>query len=525
MREESIMPRTAPGQTRTETTTCTCTADLTLPDYLPDIRRVLSVRVRVMPGGTFVDRGKAEFAGSCRFFVLYLDPEGRPASASLSGDYEWSVPTGAPDGAEARAAGWCEAGAVACRPGGPRRLSCTAELVCRAMIFSPGEPGEEETETTQRHEKLKKQVTGRVAEPFFCEPIHLSENVRLNRPGEIRVLSADGGIRVEEPETAAGECRARGEVMLNVLCADEDGDVFGVPVKMPFEGRLFDVREGATVRTVVRGDLTSCEADVSEEEGGSSLTVSASVLLSGVGYEETTEEVTTDRFSTEYPSRVDYGTTEVWETPMTVTAAVTMSGSEPREADENEGPCRVADTYVTAGPVSLSVEGNRLSAGVELRVGMLLRGAPDADGRTELSYFSFDSPQTIEVTLPSIAPEGATATGTLSILSAKGRCEGERVSFECEAALSAEIDVLHTMRIARSATDDTEHPYPQDEDCLTAAYLCDGDSLWSVAKRYHTSPERIAGTNALSGDALRAPDSAYPLDGYIKLLIEQGKKD
>ena len=53
------------------------TAEYTLPDYLPEMRRVLSVRTEVSPSGQYVGQSRAEFAGTCMHRVLYTDAQGQ----------------------------------------------------------------------------------------------------------------------------------------------------------------------------------------------------------------------------------------------------------------------------------------------------------------------------------------------------------------------------------------------------------------------------------------------------------------
>ena len=42
--------------------------DYILPDYLPEIRKILKVTSKVIPAGKFISGGKAEFAGTVSIF-------------------------------------------------------------------------------------------------------------------------------------------------------------------------------------------------------------------------------------------------------------------------------------------------------------------------------------------------------------------------------------------------------------------------------------------------------------------------
>ena len=88
---------TAQQEVPYEGVTCECTADGTVPDYLPEIRRVLSVRAEAIPGGQYTGQNRAECAGSCRFAILYADPDGIISSVEAVGDFECSVPLSGAD--------------------------------------------------------------------------------------------------------------------------------------------------------------------------------------------------------------------------------------------------------------------------------------------------------------------------------------------------------------------------------------------------------------------------------------------
>ncbi|MFA5562223.1 MAG: LysM domain-containing protein, partial [Eubacteriales bacterium] len=67
----------------------------------------------------------------------------------------------------------------------------------------------------------------------------------------------------------------------------------------------------------------------------------------------------------------------------------------------------------------------------------------------------------------------------------------------------------------------TEHPVEKAPGELVVVYLHDGESLWSVGKRYHARQSDIVALNKLPKSALENADAPYELDGFFKLLIER----
>ncbi|MBE6642164.1 MAG: DUF3794 domain-containing protein [Ruminococcaceae bacterium] len=58
-----------------------------LPDYLPDIKKILLVKAKIRENEPIIDDGKAEYGGSVTFFVVYQGDDGRVKSVSQSYPY------------------------------------------------------------------------------------------------------------------------------------------------------------------------------------------------------------------------------------------------------------------------------------------------------------------------------------------------------------------------------------------------------------------------------------------------------
>ena len=61
---------------RTEERTVEVGGDFTLPDYLPEIRRILRAEATCAPMGEYIKDGRGEYAGSVSFTLIYQDGEG-----------------------------------------------------------------------------------------------------------------------------------------------------------------------------------------------------------------------------------------------------------------------------------------------------------------------------------------------------------------------------------------------------------------------------------------------------------------
>ena len=67
--------------------TAEVTGDFTLPDYQPEIRRLLAVIPTALPPAKYVGNTGAELNGTVDYQVLYVGGDGSLASVPLSSEY------------------------------------------------------------------------------------------------------------------------------------------------------------------------------------------------------------------------------------------------------------------------------------------------------------------------------------------------------------------------------------------------------------------------------------------------------
>jgi len=110
--------------------------EFSLPDYVPEVRRVLHTKTAVLPEGKFISDSGAntnlEFDGTVTYNVIYTDDEGKLCSTPLSSNYDGqTVITGHPDTVFIDT---CVDSAV-CRVTAKRRLVIKSRLKSRILSF------------------------------------------------------------------------------------------------------------------------------------------------------------------------------------------------------------------------------------------------------------------------------------------------------------------------------------------------------------------------------------------------------
>lgn len=499
------------------------TAEYTLPDYLPEMRRVLSVRSGVIPSGQYIGQSRAEFAGTCNHRILYLDAEGKVWCACVTSDFELAVPLTGADPATLKCRAYHTLESNSYRLSGPRRISVRAVVASRVQLFVPCENLPDADFSGEGCVRLQKNTEGRCVYPFSSERVHFSETVKAESGGELRVLCAEGAALISEMRCEGEDVSCVGELHGKALLAGEDGAPFPVCVKIPFEEKWQGLLPCEGLSLSACAFVTDIEASLSSDADGTALvTFDIGVVFDGLGEKNEPIAAVCDLFSETLPTEVSYIELPLSQGLGALTASFSLDASESSEVCDAKGAFSAADTSVSARLTGFSFEKDRITAEGEAQVQMLV-SVPAEEGEEMVVWqtASFKSPIKMEISMPNPLPSDAKIEGELSVVHAKGRVDRDRLYCDFEVALCVRATCEKSIRLVNSYTADAAHPFEERNCEIIAAYLKEGDTLWSIAKRYHASPEHIVSTNDLPIGALAEPDAAYMLDGYTRLLIEK----
>ncbi len=124
------------------TAMCDVTEDVVLPDYIPEVRRVIGVRATVSADGKYLSGDELETDGGVTYNVLYIGGDGALCSTSQTTSYTGHVPLRT-DGAEDDRFTTqdivlsCTVESVNCRVTAPRRLTLSSKVRQRVLSQKP----------------------------------------------------------------------------------------------------------------------------------------------------------------------------------------------------------------------------------------------------------------------------------------------------------------------------------------------------------------------------------------------------
>ena len=502
---------TAGDKLRTESV-----GDYSIPDYQPEIRRVLRVRTRVLPSGRYRRGGRTECAGLCVHTVLYSTDLGQLAALDVTSEYSFSF------AAEDEALVWLalpQIEGVSCRLGGPRRLSIRAALTLTPHVYGEVNLCEEDGELCAA-DTVKLTHPLRTSELSLLSKGDLEYHDTKPLDAGMTLLASDGTAEVLETQMTERGAEVKGEIVCSLLLLG-DGDLpTSMLHRIPFETTL-ECEKPSEGRLFASATLSSFEARVASEEGGGTrLLIDAGIEIDAELLTPKLQSPVVDAFSLKSPlvarkEIIPY--TELLGTHVHRQAIVCETT---RSESDSEDACAVLDTGAAAHIQSVTRENDTLRVTGECRVDMALAlGSSSAEGRPDYMAASYASPFSALIPLPDWLSEDAELEILPRVSEVRGRIEPAGLSCEAQLVLTLRAARRRMIVLAVGMEEGGESSAELSEDETVAVYPSERDSVWSIARRYRISPERIAAQNGIPHESLGDADLPSSLDGRARLLL------
>lgn len=470
-------------------------AETIIPDYCPDVERIVETSACLLLRSQTVEDGKLNAEGAVRFTLLFL-AEGTQELRSFAYAVPVEVSERLPDGCD-KASVEGRVCNVEARLLNPRKLFTRMDVdwrvtpYCRETLSVCGEIPARDTYAiealSERHEASLIRAIGEKDFTFADE---------LTLPGgreAIReLLCARVKPRVTETKSIGSKAILKGVACVSLLYAAPDGSLCSYAEELPFSQILDGVadEEDGDVSASAVLSLTDCEIHTGAEgDGGEGRTVSVKLLLHAfvILRKNATIDCITDLYSTAYELDVQTARIELWHEPETLT--VTQSVREQLDTGV-EVKC-VLSADVCFGTVATRQEGGRTLIRVPAGISVLYQdesGAPRAaTRRIEV---------TAEAAMDGEARVEAVCAGDIAAnINANGIELRFPADFTIQSAASASCVCLTALSAEESSAPAAEAP------SLVLRALGGEESLWDVAKQYRTTIEEILSANELSGSA------------------------
>lgn len=461
--------------------------DMTIPDYYPEIRRVLCLSEALPSPAAFVGGGRVELSGVADYTLIYVSGDGQLCSAPLSAEYSLQLPLEnisefeLSEGVTVMAHSNADSSTV--RLMAPRRLQLRSHVSTTVSAWGKRDCAGEElgVESPEAIQRLMAECSCAEVVCESSDPITLEDEYRL--PEGARIAHARGNVVIRNASSDGEAIRISGELIVRMLImkdGEERAESVTRRIKLEAETELdgVSVDSGAPVR--VDGEVTQLDLGVESEDG--SVSIKADVVLRVCAVTERTVEYTRDLYSTKQSCRVK---TVQRRLPVLMANGRGEASISQRISLGELGIPEDAQVIDSLGRVVLSGLGQEDGQGYiegECICSVIYRSEGEiscCEVRCPVKY-ELDSDGEVE---------SLDATGETVEL--KARLEGDSLELDGQIAVCYTALGSKTVEMLESAELGEELPATVGQ--WTVCYVTDGDDSWSIAKRYRVRPEDIKG--------------------------------
>lgn len=476
--------------------------DFTLPDYCPDIEKILKCSLIPQIYSRNLTGGQLVIDGMSTIQVLYVDAVKKNIRCC-----EQTVPFSAAFSVKETPESYIilsdtKAEYLNCRALSPRRLvlhgafSLYAKVMSKIFVdvFSP--PAESETLET-----FCKTVNCCTLKAFAQEQFSVSEDVSVsNKPPIEAVLNKKVTANLTDTRIIPGKLMLNGEINLKLLyLSDLDtGEPQQLDYMLPFN-KIIDCEnlEEDTVSTVMLQVLSfdvHLKSDMLSENPVISLECKMAVSL--MGYKNEERQIITDAYSTKYMTRLERTQQSL------VTNASTVKDTFMHKCSLDLGNVKISkvldlfNEHCTVSP-TLTEEGVTLT------------------GKANICILAYDSENVpvylermmdFEHTISFAAAFNSISDVKAHIKSLSYRlAENDAVEVRAELTFSLEAVQTENQNCVTSIVSVDDKEIEPSKCSLTLYYAQKGERLWDIAKNYNTKLSLLTEENSIENEVLEEP--------------------
>lgn len=477
----------------------TIDTDFTLPDYCPDISRVLKCKItpkinsKTLNGTTLSIEGHA-----CINLIFadednginsyeYLAPFNRSFVTEEVVDYGSVVVQAKPDYINYRAIT-------------PRKLdvhgalTLNAKIICKSITEVLSDVDNEDIQILKGETKITNPMG--MSEKYLI----IEDELELGQgqPAIRNLLRSDARAVVNECKIISNKAVIKGELMINALYIPDDGTLpQSLESALPFS-QIVDID----------GINEDCECDTSVEVASlelkprtgmsgeaRSFVLSAKLGIMITAYCNMEIPVIYDAYSIDYETNLDK-----------------------REVVAEKIACKINESYLCKKTLEFSPD--MINSVADLWCDSEIKGVRSEgkqlviNGTVQICFLAYD-PQNIPIYLErpvdfeyrydmDCQPSNMKCDPHIEAVASSYTLIGsDRIDVRVELAVSAIVfDVMRLPLIVSIDVDESSPKKKDDTTSLVIYYADAGEKIWDIAKRYNTAPSRVSELNSLEGELL-----------------------
>ena len=455
--------------------------DVTLPDYCPDIEKILKCTLTPKISSKSLSGGQVQVDGFCVVNVLYVESTHKTVrcceqSVNFTQSFALSK---TPE--EFAVLTRTKPEYVNCRALSPRRLVMHGafSLYVRVLAKAKTElfaPEDDSLETLTRSVELC-DLRG-----FGQEQFTVSEEVSVaDKPSVEATLLSDVSASVSIDKAVSGKLMLSGELNLRLfyLSDVETGETSKLDYLIPFTQIIDCSGADEDTRNILNCEVMSYDVRLKNDmlSDRPSLAVDCRLCVTVEAYEPKTEELVTDAYSTEYLSAPSFAQIRT----LSDISELDESGMEKLSVSvEDGGVSKILDLYADSVSLDTAPSEEGLTASGNINLCMLAldgEGFPIFVERSCPYRRVLGSPHDSNVLM---FPKASAANLSYRL------ADDNTAEIRCELRITGGAAKQESLRTVSGVEVFTDKPIAREERALTLYFASEGENLWDIAKSHNT---------------------------------------
>lgn len=461
-------------------------SDFSLPDYLPEVQRLLAVYAVVLPETKFLSGNVLEIGGTLSYDVVYSDVDGKLATASLVSDYsaDTALPVQCDNIGELFVS--TEAENSTCRVTSARTLNIKTRMRTRVSADEPVmTDGALAQRGGRRANEEEEASVERLTHPILSA-VRGRGMTTGNVTGEIsaspgdKVMMCSASLCVNDAISGDGAVSVSGEVFVSCIF-DTNGTLCTKNARYPFESSVPVSVAEPSCEARAWGRAASVSVSPGEA-GDGTFGVSVEYDIEAECVCKVDMSVCSDVYSTGYECEGEMRECEI-------VSPVLLGSSRVVLYSDSEGAFDGKGEVISVIPVSSSLQLATLPSGAQIngtvRVKVLLAG-------DEVAAHEMDVP--LKYMLERELEGDFQSFINCFVLSASAKVVQGKISVTLEAYLSWSISEKKKVRYVSSVSLGDEKA-PLSALSVRVYYPQSDEPIWSICKKYRADLARITRAN------------------------------
>ena len=499
---------------------CESIGEYALPDYNTDVKKLLSIRTCAFPTGKFVGDDLLEFSGTVGYEVVYLDAENSITHTEFSTDYEAAVRISSDT--------YCDSdiktSVSACnvRLIGPRKFSVKCSLdsdvrIAEKRVYAVGGDAfiEYEPEIVSGTAQVFSPVFGVGDVREISEEITSFDGVIVD---EVEVLLCDVTSEIGSVDATESGAAVKGNIKASVLYKNGDDIPKSVEKVIPYSQEI--AGDGFLECGALEGyvDITSAKASVNPTEEGVAIAIALSFVPKIYAKKNSEIDIVADAYLKERGSDNEYSEFAYTEHICTERSESNFVGEYHFDDGEIDKIDAIIHSDGTARVDLCEILDSAVKIAGEIKFSAIACQISE-DGEYNYLPIKFALPFEHNVNINCQKHDNMRVIPNVSVRDVKMDVSENNLSVS--AALFVCISLFSEKRQrCLGASYLTDEEFRRDESVVTVYYPDASESLFDIAKRFHTSAKSIAEANRLTETVFASQTSAVGGMGIKKLLIK-----